>query len=154
MNKKEEGAVAQKRPMRAPRSRAERLSMVRNVIKGELETLRREVQLCDSLEGELDGAGKLIERMENETVLHDTISGAIIDFLGHLTGQPGTVKLGDKHDAQAVMDLLKEWSKIRGLSFDNAAVRSWDRFITIHTLKEGRSHAEGGSDTREDGDVS
>jgi hypothetical protein len=57
--------------------------------------------------------------------LHNIVAGALFDFCAHLTTQPGTLKLGAKHESPAIIEPLKAWAAERGLKLDDAAVQSW-----------------------------
>ena len=58
------------------------------------------------------------------------ISGAIYDFAGFLTTQEKTIQAGARVDASAVVDMLKEWAALRGLKLDDAAVLSWQEWLS------------------------
>ena len=58
------------------------------------------------------------------------ISGAIYDFAGFLTTQEKTIQVGARVDASAVVDMLKEWAALRGLKLDDAAVLSWQEWLS------------------------
>jgi hypothetical protein len=58
------------------------------------------------------------------------ISGAIYDFAGFLTTQEKTIQVGARVGASAVVDLLKEWAALRGLKLDDAAVLSWQEWLS------------------------
>jgi len=62
--------------------------------------------------------------------LHLLISGAIYDFAGFLTTQEKTIQVGARVDASAVVDMLKEWAALRGLKLDDAAVLSWQEWLS------------------------
>ena len=61
------------------------------------------------------------------------ISGAIYDFAGFLTTQEKTIQVGSRVGADIVVDLLKEWAALRGLKLDDAAVLSWQEWLSPTT---------------------
>jgi hypothetical protein len=58
---------------------------------------------------------------------HETVAGALFDFLGFLTIQPHPVTLSKQHEVHEVVDLLKQWAKNRNLNLDNANADSWEQ---------------------------
>ena len=63
--------------------------------------------------------------------LESMISGAIFDFAGFLTTRSSTIEIGSKANATPVVELIKEWAALRGVSLDNADVTLWrERLIT------------------------
>ena len=58
------------------------------------------------------------------------ISGAIYDFAGFLTTREKTIQVGSRVGADIVVDLLKEWAALRGLKLDDAAVLSWQEWLS------------------------
>ena len=63
--------------------------------------------------------------------LESMISGAIFDFAGFLTTRSSTIEIGSKANATPVVELIKEWAALRGISLDNADVTLWrERLIT------------------------
>ena len=62
--------------------------------------------------------------------LHLLISGAIYDFAGFLTTREKTIQVGARVGADIVVDLLKEWAALRGLKLDDAAVLSWQEWLS------------------------
>ena len=66
--------------------------------------------------------------------LESMISGAIFDFAGFLTTRPSTIEIGAKADATHVVELIKEWAALRGLSLDNADVTLWRERLITHQL--------------------
>ena len=62
--------------------------------------------------------------------LHLLISGAVYDFAGFLTTREKTIQVGARVGADIVVDLLKEWAALRGLKLDDAAVLSWQEWLS------------------------
>ena len=63
--------------------------------------------------------------------LESMISGAIFDFAGFLTTRSSTIEIGSNANATHVVELIKEWAALRGVSLDNADVTLWrERLIT------------------------
>ena len=58
------------------------------------------------------------------------ISGAVYDFAGFLTTREKTIQVGARVGADIVVDLLKEWAALRGLKLDDAAVLSWQEWLS------------------------
>ena len=80
-----------------------------------------------------DGAIALYELPPAPSVpdgLHLLISGAIYDFAGFLTTREKTIQVGARVGADIVVDLLKEWAALRGLKLDDAAVLSWQEWLS------------------------
>ena len=65
--------------------------------------------------------------------LHLLISGAVYDFAGFLTTREKTIQAGARVGADIVVDLLKEWAALRGLKLDDAAVLSWQEWLSPTT---------------------
>jgi hypothetical protein len=57
------------------------------------------------------------------------IAGAIFDFGGFLTTRDNVVEIGATANASSMVELIKEWAALRGLSLDDAAVLSWQETI-------------------------
>ena len=57
------------------------------------------------------------------------ISGAIFDFAGYLTTRPKVIEVGSAANASPMVELIKEWADLRGLSLDDAAVQSWQEWL-------------------------
>ena len=66
--------------------------------------------------------------------LETMISGAIFDFAGFLTTRSSTIEIGSKADAAPVVELIKEWAALRGVSLDNADVTLWRERLITHQL--------------------
>lgn len=58
------------------------------------------------------------------------VSGAIFDFAGYLTTRDKVIEVGSTANASPVADLVKEWAALRGLSLEDAAVLSWQEWLT------------------------
>lgn len=57
------------------------------------------------------------------------ISGAIFDFAGYLTTLPKVIEVGSAANASPMVELIKEWADLRGLSLDDAAIQSWQEWL-------------------------
>lgn len=68
------------------------------------------------------------------------IAGAIFDFAGYLTTRDIVIEVGSTANASPVADLVRDWAALRGLSLADAAVLSWQEWLTdvhaIDTLQE------------------
>jgi len=58
------------------------------------------------------------------------IAGAIFDFAGYLTTRDTVIEVGSTANASPVADLVKDWATLRGLSLADAAVLSWQEWLT------------------------
>ena len=58
------------------------------------------------------------------------IAGAIFDFAGYLTTRDTVIEVGSTANASPVADLVKDWAALRGLSLADAAVLSWQEWLT------------------------
>jgi hypothetical protein len=58
------------------------------------------------------------------------ISGAIFDFAGYMTTRTEVIEIGSTANASPVVDLMKEFANLRGLSLDDAAVLSWQEWLS------------------------
>ena len=63
-------------------------------------------------------------------VLPLVIAGAIFDFAGYLTTRDTVIEVGSTANASPVADLVKDWAALRGLSLADAAVLSWQEWLT------------------------
>lgn len=66
--------------------------------------------------------------------LETMISGAIFDFAGFLTTRSSTIEIGSKANATHVVELIKEWAALRGVSLDDADVTLWRDRLIAHQL--------------------
>ena len=66
--------------------------------------------------------------------LETIISGAIFDFAGFLTTRSSTIEIGSNANATPVVELIKEWAALRGVSLDNADVALWRDRLIAHQL--------------------
>ena len=66
--------------------------------------------------------------------LETIISGAIFDFAGFLTTRSSTIEIGSNANATHVVELIKEWAALRGVSLDNADVTLWRERLITHQL--------------------
>lgn len=62
------------------------------------------------------------------------ISGAIFDFAGFLTSHKDKIEVGSSAYASPMVDRIKEWSGIRGLSLETPDVLGWQ----MHTAQQPR----------------
>lgn len=53
------------------------------------------------------------------------VCGAIYDFAGWLTTRSESVTCSSAHDASPMVELIREWAELRGLSLDVANVLHW-----------------------------
>ncbi len=58
------------------------------------------------------------------------IAGAIFDFAGYLITRDTVIEVGSTANASPVADLVKDWAALRGLSLADAAVLSWQEWLT------------------------
>ena len=72
---------------------------------------------------------KLRQGVELPEGLPLVISGAIFDFAGYLTTRPKVIKVGSGANALPMVELIKEWADLRGLSLDDAAIQSWQEWL-------------------------
>lgn len=73
------------------------------------------------------------EQPEQEPVANGlplVIAGAIFDFAGYLTTRDTVIEVGSTANASPVADLVKDWATLRGLSLADAAVLSWQEWLT------------------------
>jgi len=53
------------------------------------------------------------------------VAGALFDFAGFLTTRPTVFAVGSSQHPSPVLDAIKEWAALRGLSLDEADVQTW-----------------------------
>ena len=58
------------------------------------------------------------------------VCGAIFDFAGWLTTRSESVTCSGAHDAGPMVELIREWAELRGLSLDDANVLHWTDHIS------------------------
>jgi len=58
-------------------------------------------------------------------VSHSVIAGALFDFLGWLTSRKERLALSRVDDASPAVEAITAFSKMRGLSLDDARVQDW-----------------------------
>ena len=93
------------------------------------EEARRYAQNADFWRGKYESAtAQQQEPVANGLPL--VIAGAIFDFAGYLTTRDTVIEVGSTANASPVADLVKDWAALRGLSLADAAVLSWQEWLT------------------------
>ena len=64
-------------------------------------------------------------QVEQESVAHSIVAGALFDFMGWLTSRDDRLVLSSTDDAVPAVEVITAFAKMRGLSLDEAMVRSW-----------------------------
>ena len=65
-----------------------------------------------------------------EPVSHAVIAGALFDFMGWLTSRKERLVLSSADEAGPAVEAITEFSKMRGLSLDDAKVQDWQNYTT------------------------
>ena len=60
----------------------------------------------------------------------EVIAGALFDFMGWLTSRKERIVLSASDDAAPAVDAIRDFAKLRGLSLDDAQVRTWREALT------------------------
>ena len=63
-----------------------------------------------------------------EPVSHAVIAGALFDFMGWLTSRKERLVLSSADEAGPAVEAITEFSKMRGLSLDDAKVQDWQDY--------------------------
>ena len=58
-------------------------------------------------------------------------SGAIYDFAGFLTTRDRTIEVGSAANASHIIELIKEWSTLRGLDMSTADIDAWIDLLAV-----------------------
>ncbi len=95
-------------------------------------------QVCLSKTDESDTQSNLTFTGEPQAQQHEpvanglplVIAGAIFDFAGYLTTRDTVIEVGSTANASPVADLVEDWAALRGLSLEDAAVLSWQEWLT------------------------
>ena len=103
----------------------------------EIKTMWSHVPYIDEPQGGVNFARAIIAAYQAELRqgvelpegLPLVISGAIFDFAGYLTTRPKVIEVGSAANASPMVELIKEWADLRGLSLDDAAVQSWQEWL-------------------------
>lgn len=67
--------------------------------------------------------------VQNPNIQSKIISGALFDFAAFLTTRPTVTPFGSTENAAPALELLTEFSKLRGLSLDTPDVEGWQTAI-------------------------
>ena len=68
--------------------------------------------------------------------IQSLISGALFDFVGHLTTKPKTVKAGtSEEEVYDIRDALLKWAEERKLDLEHADVRGWSKFAVEDDIR-------------------
>lgn len=60
---------------------------------------------------------------------HETIAGAVLDFLGYLYSREETLLVGKDQEVDRLVDLFKLWAKARGLQTQNPDAEGWEKIL-------------------------
>ena len=107
------------------------VTLPREFVERALEALKYEKDANNHLDWHHDktmnALRAALERTQDGLPL--VIAGAIFDFAGYLTTRPSVIEVGSPANASPIADLVKEFSKLRGLSLADAAVLSWQEWL-------------------------
>jgi hypothetical protein len=59
----------------------------------------------------------------------EVIAGVLFDFMGWLTSRKERIVLSASDDAAPAVDAIRDFAKLRGLSLDDAQVRTWQEAL-------------------------
>ena len=69
-------------------------------------------------------------QQQAEPVSHAVIAGALFDFMGWLTSRKERLVLSSADEAGPAVEAITAFSKMRGLSLDDAKVQDWQDYTT------------------------
>ena len=62
-----------------------------------------------------------------ESHLQHQVSGAMFDFLGHLSTRSDVLTVGGPAEVPPLIEIFEKWAQDRGLFLDNPWIKTWNR---------------------------
>ena len=79
----------------------------------------------DEVYASIDALKAALAQPEQKPVAHSVIAGALFDFMGWLTSRKERLVLSGANEAGPAVEAITAFSKMRGLSLDDARVQDW-----------------------------
>jgi hypothetical protein len=94
---------------------------------------------ADNIDVDMQDAIAKCKEALAQPVAHTVIAGALFDFMGYLTSRKERIVLSSADDAAPAVDVIRDFAKLRGLSLDDAQVRTW-REALAQPATQGGNH--------------